>query len=129
MFFWEWKFSLVCLINNFIINTLPSNSRMVQCLLNCLERSQTIISNSMGVMWLQDIPDYYFTSGRMQAAHVYIYLNLIISFLFKATVPFSTSFSSYSLSHRSPGHFAYRVSHSLKHFPLCLYLLHIGCWV
>ena len=88
---------------------------MVQCLLSCLEISQTIISNSMGVMWLQDIPDYSFTSGRMQPAQVYIYIfNLKISFLFKAIIPFSISFSSYNLSHRYPGHFAYRVSHSLN---------------
>lgn len=52
-----------------------------------------------------------------------------MSFLFKAIVSFSPSFSSYSLSHRYPGHFAYRVSRSLKHFPLSLYFFHIGCWI
>ena len=95
---------------------------MVQCLLNCLEISQTIISNSMGVMWLQDIPDYSLTSGRMQPAYIYkyvyiyIYIYLIWKYLFffKAIIPFSISFSSYNLSHRYPGHFAYRVSHSLN---------------
>lgn len=50
---------------------LPSNSRKLQCVLNYLERSRTIISNSMDVMWHQDIPDHSFMLGRTQPAHFF----------------------------------------------------------
>lgn len=91
---------------------LPSNSRKLQCVLNYLERSRTIISNSMDVMWHQDIPDHSFMLGRTQPAH--FFLNLIMSFLFKAIGSPSVSFFSLQF---------------IPQIPKTFYLLSFSVWI